>query len=392
MQQFSFYRTPKIRFGAGESDQIAETVSFYGKNILLLTGGESLRSSGNLDKITKKLKSEAYTVYTVSVKTEPSPELVDSVVDDHIEKGITCVISVGGGSVIDAGKAVSAMLPLGESVYQYLEDVGTKRHPGIKVPFIAVPTTSGTGSEATKNAVISRIGGHGFKKSLRHDNFIPDIAVIDPLLSTSCPPETTASCGMDAFTQLLESFVSTNASPITDSLAADGLRMICRNLQSAYRSGRENVEARAAMAYGSLISGITLANAGLGVIHGLAAAIGGSFRIPHGVICGTLLAPATKQTIEKMRSNYAVHISRLEKYARAGALMTKQPFNGDIHYWCSFLIERLYEWTVQLKIPALNEFGITAGDIERIISAAGNKNNPVALDKNEIRKVLEERI
>ena len=160
----------------------------------------------------------------VVVNSEPSPELVDETVQKYSAEKIDVVVSIGGGSVIDAGKAISAMLNTSGSVREYLEVVGNKEHPGTKVPFIAVPTTSGTGSEATKNAVISKLGKDGFKRSLRHDNLVPDVALIDPELTLNCPPDITAAAGMDCFTQLAEAYLSGKSNDYTDALATRRLQ------------------------------------------------------------------------------------------------------------------------------------------------------------------------
>jgi alcohol dehydrogenase class IV len=284
------------------------------------------------------------------------------------------------------------MLPLGGSVLDYLEGVGTGAvHSGEKVPFVAIPTTSGTGSEATKNAVLSRIGPDGFKKSLRHDNFVPDVVVLDPQLMLSCPPNITAACGMDAFTQLLESYVSTNASPMTDTLAFSGLEGIGRCLVPACTDGANDVEVRGGMAYAALMSGITLANAGLGVVHGLASPMGGCFDIPHGVVCGTLIGAATSTTIAKLMEKYDEKHPALRKYARVGALLCGAE-EGDVSKGCELLMGKIDEWTEMLGIPRLGAYGIQESDFDKIIAGTGSKNNPVMLEPDEIREILQDRL
>ena len=398
---FEFARTPKIYFGAGKFNDLDKIISKTGKTVLIVTGTYSFKSSGKFDAITKSLQNKSVKYFHFSVKGEPSPDLIDNAVTEFKNKGIDVVLAVGGGSVMDTGKAISAMLPQNESVLNYLEGVGNGiEHNGVKIPFIAVPTTAGTGSEATKNAVLSKVGPDGFKKSLRHDNFVPDIAVIDPELMLSCPSTITAACGMDAFTQLLESYTSSKSTPLTDTLAHNGLIFLKDNLVSACTTGSNDVEVRAGMAYASLISGITLANAGLGIVHGLASAIGGFFNIPHGVICGTLIGPATKANIEKLK-NYSNN-NTLEKYANVGALLSikdrnqlQMPFiryNKDVDYYCNLLVKKIDEWTEKLKIPYLSDYGIKLSDIDKIICQTGNKNNPIKLGIDEIKKILLRRI
>ncbi len=189
----------------------------------------------------------------------PVVGLVDEVVSRHRRDTPDWVLAIGGGSAVDAGKAISAMLPQSGSVKDFLEGREVRKHDGRKLPFIAVPTSSGTGSEATKNAVLSEVGENGFKSSLRHDNFMPDIAVIDPELMRSCPPGVTAACGLDALTQLLESWVSSKASPITDALALSGLEHVAAGFLRACEDGENDLEARGHMAYAALLSGLTLA-------------------------------------------------------------------------------------------------------------------------------------
>ena len=309
-------------------------------------------------------------------------------------KGIEVVVAIGGGSVLDGGKAVSAMLPVDGIVKDYLEGVGTGvEHPGTKVPYIAIPTTSGTGSETTKNAVISHIGKDGFKKSLRHDNFVPDVAIVDPVLTMSCPQNITASCGMDAFTQLLESYVSISASPITDSLAFKALTGLVESIELVYEGSGNYVkmlEARKKMSYASMISGITLANAGLGLVHGFASAIGGRFDIPHGVVCGTLMGEACKITIERLLKDDPQN-EALRKYAKVGSLFASES-KQSIEFYCEILCEKVDELTQKFNIPKLGDYGITEKDLVSIAKKAGNKNNPVQHSQKEFIKLMLNRL
>ena len=224
MFHFHFARTPELFFGPGKLAYLPDTLRGRGiSSLVCITGESSFRETEQWSRLRDDLHSAGIGFRDYSVSGEPSPESVDAIAAECRENQPDCVLAVGGGSVIDTGKAVSAMLPCSEGVETFLEGVGTKKPPGSKVFFAAVPTTSGTGSEATKNAVISRQGTEGFKKSLRHDNYVPDIAVVDPELVLSCPAGITAASGLDAVTQLLEGFVSTKASPLTDALAAGGL-------------------------------------------------------------------------------------------------------------------------------------------------------------------------
>ena len=392
IKSFTFSRIPIIHFGTGKFNILSDIISSMGTTVLIVTGKHSFESSGKKDVLEHALKKKCVTYFFVSALGEPSPGYVDQTVSQFKSASIDVVCSIGGGSVIDAGKAISAMLPHDDSVFTYLEGVGTeKKHDGVKVPFIAVPTTAGTGSEATKNAVLSRVGPDGFKKSLRNDNFVPDVAVIDPELMLTCPPHITAASGMDAFCQLLEAYVSTHATPLTDTLAYAGLSSASENLIPACTTGAEQSEVRAGMSYAALLSGITLANAGLGVVHGLASALGGLFEIPHGIICGTLVCAATKVTIDKLKKQKDKSERALRKYARVGALLTGSD-NCTTDVCCSRLILKLEEWTDMLHLPLLSEFGVKESDIETVLDNTGNKNNPVQLDRNEIRHIIDMRM
>src|SRR4030042_815058 len=205
---------------------------------------------------------------------------------------------------------------------------------------------------------------------------MPDIALIDPELHLSCPPAVTAACGLDAFTQLLEAYTSTNSNPRTDVLAFSGLERIQQCLLRVSSSDATNLELRARMAYGALLSGITLANAGLGIVHGFASSIGGFFDIPHGIVCGTLLASATRVNIEALNSEGGRGLIVLDRYAKAGNLWVPDK-TLTIPEGCNLLVKKLYEWEDVLQIPKLGNYGVGISDIEKIIAKTSNKNNPV---------------
>jgi alcohol dehydrogenase class IV len=314
---------------------------------------------------------------------------VDEIVEKHREQGIEVVVAVGGGSVMDAGKAVSAMIPVEGSIRHYLEGVGDREHPGDKIPFIAMPTTSGTGSEMTKNAVISEVGEHGFKKSLRHDRFIPEMAIIDPEMMLSCPSKLTATSGMDAFTQLLESYVSNRSNPMTDALALQGLKQIKKYLLRAFLEGEQNLEARAGMALAAMFSGITLAHAGLGLVHGFASPLGGFHDIPHGVVCGSLMAPVFAHTIDNLmeRQNHPA----LQKLVIVSKVFADFKYKTEQEYLQAFK-EKLIHITNLLEIPRLSDYGFTEESIEKVISHTSHKNHPVEHSEEQMREELKSRI
>ena len=393
IQSFNFSRIPQLIFGPGKLKELFEIIPKFGRKILIITGSSSLKKSGKWDYIVNNCQKNGIQVSHLSINGEPSPALIDNAVNEFKGLHLDLLVGIGGGSVIDSGKAISAMLKKEDSIKKYLEGVGNKIHDGDKLPYIAIPTTSGTGSEATKNAVISEIGPNGFKKSLRHDNFIPDVAIIDPELILSCPTSITAACGMDAFTQLLESYVSSNSNPLTDALALSGIKHVKNALIPATSTSASDVNVRSSMAYGSFISGITLANAGLGVIHGFASSIGGKFEIPHGVVCGTLLAEATKINIRKLRESREGGKIGLKKHAQVGAMLADKQYRDDeIDEHITFLIKTLEDWTNTLRISRFSQFGVTKQDIDAIVEKTSQKNNPVKLERLDLIHILESRL
>ena len=385
MNDFQFARIPKIHFGPGSISLLPGILTHFGSRILVVVS-KTYSKTSSFPLLFNELSKQTIQPEVVDLSGEPSPLFVDTVVQQKRPFQPDVIVSIGGGSIVDAGKAIAAMIPMEGSVRDFLEGVGTRSHTGQKTPFIAIPTTAGTGSEATKNAVLSETGPNGFKKSLRHDNFVPDVTIIDPELTRSCPADISMPVGMDAFTQLLEAFTSTHASPITDALAYSGMARVVESLPQVFKDP-DNLEARTDMAYAALISGITLANAGLGIVHGFASAIGGMFPIPHGVVCGALLAPATRINIAKLKQSEANPVS-LRKYVETGKLFSYKQKSDD--YFLQLLHEKLREWTTTFNIPKLRMFGITDGDFDRIISGTTLKNSPVELSRDELMQILTE--
>lgn len=388
IQPFQFSGTPKIIFEEGGLSRLPGIAGRFGKRLILVTGSKSFVESKFFSAISDALERKDIEYRIIRITSEPTPEMIDQAVAAYRDYNANVVVAIGGGSVMDAGKAISAMLTSDGSIMDFLEDVGTKEHIGTKVPFIAVPTTSGTGSEATKNAVISRSGKNGFKKSLRHDNFVPDYAIIDPLLTIGCPPGITAASGMDCFSQLVESYLSTRANEYTDALATEGLKAVKKSLLEAYTNGA-NIEARTGMSFAALTSGICLANAGLGAVHGFATSIGGLYDIPHGLICGTLMGITNEVIVRKLLSEKQADAA-LKKYVVLGKLFLDEENRTDNHYINGF-ISYLHDLTGKLGLPVLKEAGMRSEDIPAASAATGMKNNPVKLEINDIEGILEKR-
>lgn len=385
IHSFSLHVPPRILFGPGRLSDLGEIIQRFGRRPLLVLGGASFESTDHCRTLLATFRKQGLSPRTVHIGSEPSPELIDGIVADQEDTARDMVIAIGGGSVLDGGKALAAMLVEKGPVLRFLEGVGTEQPSGGKLPFIAVPTTSGTGSEATANAVVSSVGVNGYKKSLRHDRYIPDLALIDPALTLSCPRRLTVACGMDCFTQLVEGYLSTHGSRPTDTLALDGIRAVYRSLETVCRDG-DNLEARTDMSYGALLSGIVLANAGLGTVHGFASAIGGFFAVPHGVVCGTLMAPANRLTVKNLRRTGG-NPAALDKYAILGRECSRATARSDSWYQ-DFFIDELSRLTDELQIPGLDEMGIGRDDIAKIIAQTGNKYNPARLSPEELTEIL----
>ncbi|MGH8671748.1 MAG: iron-containing alcohol dehydrogenase [Burkholderiales bacterium] len=391
---FSISRLPRIEFGAGGIVKLPALITSLGKRVLLVTGAKSYIESSHWGALTSALEKRGCTWEVLRVTQEPSPQLVDQAAEQLRGAGIEVVAAIGGGSVVDAAKAIAGLLRVSNSVMDYLEGVGAELpYEGPAVPFIAVPTTAGTGSEATKNAVLSVRGEHGFKKSFRHESLVPRFALVDPDLLAGCPPPLIAANGMDAITQLLESYVSIKANPVTDALALDGLKHARDGLFRWYENAAQAVRGRADMAYAALLSGVTLAQVGLGSVHGLASPLGAFFPIPHGVVCGTLVGAATEINIRALRQREQANPA-LTKYAQVAALLTGNTYtSGDAAL--KALIATLREWTARLDLPRLGAYGIERAHFPGIIAhcrGSSMKTNPIVLTDGEVQDILADRL
>ena len=392
MTDFRFAATPHIHFGAGSRGRLADILETYGPRVLLVTGARSFDDSPLCQALSTALQAR-FELARVRVSGEPSPALVDGAVAEFRGLAADVVVGIGGGSTMDAAKAIAGLLPSGHSVLDYLEGVGSGRpYRGPSTPFVALPTTAGTGGETSKNAVLSEQGPHGFKKSFRDERLVARHVILDPELSLSCPPAVTAACGMDALTQLLESYVSSGANPMTDALAASGLAEVAASLLPAVRHG-DDLGSRSGMLYASSMSGLTLANAGLGSVHGLASPLGAFFPIPHGVVCGTLVHEATRMNIACMHDRDPGNPAMI-RYAEAGRILLDNPDLDDEAARCA-LLALLDDWTDMLAMPRLSTHGMTTADIPRIVAnARGNsmRTNPIRLEDGELAELLKRRL
>jgi alcohol dehydrogenase class IV len=385
MKPFTLAPSPTLHFGVGKVAILPDVIRQFGTKVLIVTGAKSFATARYYSRLLSELKNKAIAFEVCNVNAEPTPSIVDNAVHMATAFRPDVVVGIGGGSALDAGKAIAAMLPLNEPVKIYLEGVGTKNHPGVKIPFVAVPTTAGTGSEAARNAVLSEVGEGGYKRSLRHNNFVPNVAIVDPELTLTCPASVTAASGMDAFTQLLESYLSIGGNTITDALAWQGLQHVVM-LPQAYKD-LSDIEARVAVSMAAYLSGVTLTNAGLGTVHGFAASIGGYYDIPHGIICSTLMFESNKVTVRKLRVSGS-NPQALFKYTKVGKLVCNDHGKSD-DYYIDYFLNMIQDWTIRMNIPGLAKFGVSSAAINKIVAITENKNNPVALSTEELTEILE---
>ncbi len=378
---FEFATASRIVFGRHTAAHAASLCCEWGEKVLVVTGSRPERATPILDS----LRSSGLDVSVFSIQKEPTLHEACEGARMARELKTDVVLGLGGGSAVDAGKAVAALAPQPGDALDYLEVVGQGRsltHPAL--PLLAMPTTAGTGAEATRNAVLA-VPEHGVKASLRHASMLPRVALIDPVLALNCPPEVTAASGMDALTQCLEAFVSCRAQPMTDALCLEGIRRCMRSLERVFNDGRD-LDAREDMALAALFSGMALANSGLGAVHGFAAPVGGQFAAPHGAVCAALLAPVWQANLIAARE--AGTQETLARFQMTAALRTGKP---DAR--AEEALPVLQGLAKRLRIPGLASYGVQLDDLDALAlkasRASSMKGNPVALDLPALRAILQ---
>jgi alcohol dehydrogenase class IV len=377
---FEFATAGRIVAGPGRAAELPDVLAGLGSRVLVCTGANPARHESLLAGL-------GMPAAVFPVAGEPTAELARAGIAAAREHGADVVAAVGGGSVIDLGKAVAMLLANGGDPLDYLEVVGAGRKiTRHAAPCVAVPTTAGTGAEVTANAVLA-VPEHHLKASLRSPLMIPRVALVDPELTASCPPPVTAASGLDALTQCLEPFVSVRATPLTDGLAREGLRRAAAGLRAAHADGAD-LAARMDMAMCALLGGMALANAKLGAVHGLAGVIGGTADVPHGMACAALLAPVIEANVRTLRSA-APGSPALGRYAEVAQLLTGEP-SASIQDGLAWIGETI----ALLGVPRLGAFGLRPGQADAIaakaMTSSSMQGNPVSLGHDELTAVLKE--
>ena len=374
--RFEFATATRIVFGEGTAATLPDLARTFGARPLVVTGASPERAAGLV---------AALSALSCAVPGEPAVELVREGAQLAKDAGCDVVIAIGGGSVIDAGKAIAVIATNGGEPLDFLEVVGKgQSFKEAPLPFIAVPTTAGTGSEVTRNAVLGS-PEHGVKASLRSPLMLPRVAVVDPELTHGLPPAITAYTGLDALTQLIEPYVSSRANPLVDALCVEGIRRVAGALRRVYHDGKDP-DARRDMALASLSGGLALANAGLGVVHGFAAPLGGQWKAPHGALCAALLPHGMAANVAALRARAPQHPA-LERYAEIARLLT-----GRREARVEDGIDWVRKLCAELNVPALRAWGISHADfpgiVEKAAKASSMQANPLPLTSEELTAVL----
>jgi alcohol dehydrogenase class IV len=379
--RFEFATATRIIFGAGTLREVGPLAAEMGNKALVVTGHTIERATPLLDALT----TQGIETVTFSVAGEPTTEVARLGTQRARESDCDLVIGFGGGSVLDSGKAIAALLTNGGAPLDYLEVIGRGQplsQPS--APYIAIPTTAGTGAEVTRNAVLAS-PEHRVKVSLRSPLMLPRLALVDPELTHSLPPEVTASTGLDALTQVMEPYVSNRANPLTDALCREGMRRAARSLRRAYENG-DDAAAREDMALASLFGGLALANAKLGAVHGFAGPIGGMFPAPHGAVCARLLPHVMAVNVLALQER-SPESEALQRYDEIARILT-----GNDKATADDGVAWVQELCQALQVPSLASYGMTQADftvvIEKASVASSMQGNPIQLTPDEMQEIL----
>jgi alcohol dehydrogenase len=392
---FAIGRLPRITFGSGSFALVPGITAGHGSRVLLVSGGRWFDDSPRRSELDVGLAAAGVRIVgSTMVAGEPGPADVEEPLARYRDAHVDVVLGIGGGAVIDTAKAIAGLLRSGTNLMDHLEGVGRGLpYPGPALPVVAVPTTAGTGAEATRNAVITERGPQGYKRSFRDERLVPADAVIDPDLLATAPRPLIAANGLDALTQLLEATTSQRATPMTDALARSGLFAVREGLLAwhADPAGSGAPAARSQMAYAALLSGICLANAGLGAVHGLASPLGAQLPIPHGMACGAVLWQTIEANVTALAAR-APASAALARYADAGRILADLPAGCDDAEARSALVATLRDWVSRLEVPGLSSFGMSREHIAAVVAdspGSSMKTNPVSVSDVELAGVLE---
>jgi alcohol dehydrogenase class IV len=383
--RFEIATATRIIFGPGTLREISSLAKEMGKSALVVTGQSSKRA----EPLLVLLRTAGVGTTTFAISGEPSIKIVETGVALARQEKCDWVIGFGGGSALDSGKAIAAMLANDGEMLDYLEVIGRgKNLTKPSAPFVAIPTTAGTGSEVTRNAVLAS-AEHHVKVSLRSPLMLPKVALVDPELTCDLPPAITASTGLDALTQVIEPYVCSRANPMVDAVCIEGIQRAARSLRKAFESGHD-AAAREDMSIASLFGGFALANAGLGAVHGFAGPIGGMFPAPHGAVCAALLPHVMAMNVRAL-SQRQPQSEILPRFDHVARLLT-----GNASAKARDSVEWVAQLVRDLQIPRLAAYGITrehiADLVEKSTNASSMKANPIILTRHELTEVLESAI
>jgi alcohol dehydrogenase class IV len=381
VMRFEFATANRILFGQGLIKQAAPIAASFGRHALIVVGSTTDQAT----TLIGQLKAQQVEAVTFSVTGEPAIDTVQAGMQFARENNCDVIIGLGGGSAIDTGKAIAALLTNPGDPLDYLEVIGRGQAlQQAPLPYLAIPTTAGTGSEVTRNAVLAS-HEHHVKVSLRSPLMLPRVAIVDPELTYSLPPAITASTGLDALTQLIEPYTSNLPNPLVDAICSDGIQRAARALKRAYQNGSD-VAAREDMSIAALFGGMALANARLGAVHGFAGPFGGLFPAPHGMICAQLLPFVVEANVRALQEREP-HSPVLQRYAEVAQLLTGRSTAG-----ASDAIEWLHQLCADLHVAQLSSFGFTQQDIPTVVAqaqkASSMKGNPIVLSAEELNEIL----